>query len=84
MRARWLAGHVRDLHAMHPACLRLPGLVSAAVVAAEPEAHADLAPTLAPLHALAAFAEQPLPSSGPGRLVLAATLADRSDLAVPA
>lgn len=83
-RARWLASHVRDLHALHPACLRLPGLVSAAVVAAAPEEHADLDVTLAPLHALAAFAERPLPTSGPGRLVLAATLADPPDLAVPA
>ncbi len=56
-RSAWLVLHVRRLLALDPACVRLPALVSTAVSAAQPGV-VDGA-SLAPLHALAAFAHLP-------------------------
>lgn len=86
-RATWLARHGRDLLAVDPACLRLPGLVTSAVMAADPDRYTARAPSLAPLYALAAFAGSP--ASSPGQpafepMALAAALAHHPDLAIPA
>lgn len=91
-RPSWLVDHGRDLAAMDPACLRLPGLVCSAVLGSgalpQPPSPADLVP----LHALAALVDVASPRHDDTRfhhlLEIVATLDPTPpatpDLAVPA
>lgn len=56
-RPRWLDEHRRNLVAVDPACLRLPGLVCSSVVASGLLPRRPAPELLAPLHGLAAFAD---------------------------
>lgn len=64
----WLIRHARTLAAIDPACLRLPGLVCAAVLAADADRPRPRPECLVPLHALAAFVDAPSCPPGPAAL----------------